>query len=90
MLPMCERECLEPAHFEDWMGLIQGPMLTACNATKDQHNLLLHIALVYYGLVGDWPKIDHSYYYPFITRLVEATLSLAFDEDTEMELDSIV
>ncbi|KAL1937891.1 hypothetical protein VTO73DRAFT_12784 [Trametes versicolor] len=90
MLPTCERECLKPANFEDWIGLIQGPTLMACDATEDQRNLLLHIALAYYGLVGDWLKIDNSYYYPFIARLIEAALSLAFDEDAETELDSIV
>ncbi|OJT11244.1 hypothetical protein TRAPUB_12244 [Trametes pubescens] len=90
MLPTCERECLEPEHFEDWIGLIQGPTLTACDATEDQRNLLLHIALAYYGLVGHSPEIDTSYYYPFIARLTVAALALAPDEDAETELESIV
>ncbi|KAH9846569.1 hypothetical protein C2E23DRAFT_852229 [Lenzites betulinus] len=32
-------------HFKGWFELIQGPTLTVCDATKDQHHLLLHIAL---------------------------------------------
>ncbi|KAH9850687.1 hypothetical protein C2E23DRAFT_887033 [Lenzites betulinus] len=90
LIPTCDHELLDPEYFAHWVTTIQGPIPTDCEATDDQRDLLLSIALACHGFLSGWPGVDADDWPAFIGRLTEAALSLARDERADDHLEEIV
>ncbi|OJT08765.1 hypothetical protein TRAPUB_338 [Trametes pubescens] len=90
MLPTCPLEELDPALFEHWIPAIQGPIVTRCDASDEQRELLLHIALAIHAFTEGFPGIDPDDYGYFMGRVVEAALSVEPDERCEERVTDLV
>lgn len=86
LLPTCELEDLDPSFIEDWLPVIQGPILAEAEADDDQRALILRIALTYRAFLEGRPGVNPIDYNTFVALLVHGTLNVDPQEDAAVEL----